>query len=65
MGYAVGIGMRPEHVREEAWEKPRCPRLATAVFAGIGIATVAAAFSWAAWKACRRVTRGGKLESTS
>jgi 2-polyprenyl-6-methoxyphenol hydroxylase-like FAD-dependent oxidoreductase len=54
MGYAVGIGMRPEHVREKAWARPRCPRLARAIFAGIGIAAVTAAFSWAAWKACRR-----------
>jgi 2-polyprenyl-6-methoxyphenol hydroxylase-like FAD-dependent oxidoreductase len=65
LGYAVGIGMRPEHVREKAWARPRCPRLTTAVFAGIGIAAVAAAFSWAAWKACRRVSEGRKLESTS
>ena len=54
MGYAVGIGMRPEHVREKTRERPRHPRLATAVLAGIGIASVAAAFSWAAWKACRK-----------
>jgi 2-polyprenyl-6-methoxyphenol hydroxylase-like FAD-dependent oxidoreductase len=65
MGYAVGIGMRPEHVREEAWARPRCPRLATAIFAGIGIAAVAAAFSWAAWKAWRRISDGSILESTS
>jgi 2-polyprenyl-6-methoxyphenol hydroxylase-like FAD-dependent oxidoreductase len=56
MGYAVGIGARPEHVREKAWARPRRLRLATAVFAGIGIAAVAAAFGWATWKACRGVT---------
>ena len=56
IGYAVGIGLRPEHVPGKAWARPRCPRLATAVFAGIGIAAVAAAFSWAAWKACRRAS---------
>ena len=56
MGYAVGIGMRREHVGEKDWARKRCPRLATAIFAGIGIAAVTAAFSWAAWKACRRVT---------
>jgi 2-polyprenyl-6-methoxyphenol hydroxylase-like FAD-dependent oxidoreductase len=50
MGYAVGIGMRPEHVRERTWARPR-RRLATAIFAGIG---VAAACSWAAWRVCRR-----------
>ena len=56
MGYAVGIGMRREHVGEKDWARKRCPRLATAIFAGIGIAAVTAGFSWAAWKACRRVT---------
>jgi 2-polyprenyl-6-methoxyphenol hydroxylase-like FAD-dependent oxidoreductase len=54
MGYAVGIGMRPEHVRAKTRATPRGPRLATAVFAGIGIASVAAACSWAAWRACRK-----------
>ena len=56
LGYAVGIGMRPEQVREKAWGRPRRPRLAAAAIAGIGIAALAAAFGWAAWKACRRVT---------
>jgi 2-polyprenyl-6-methoxyphenol hydroxylase-like FAD-dependent oxidoreductase len=65
IGYAVGIGMRPEHMREKAEARPRCPRLTTAIFAGIGIVAVAAAFGWAAWKACRRVSDGSKLESTS
>jgi 2-polyprenyl-6-methoxyphenol hydroxylase-like FAD-dependent oxidoreductase len=56
LGYAVGVGVRPEHVREKASARTGFPRLATAVFAGIGIAAMAAAFSWAAWKAGRRVT---------
>jgi 2-polyprenyl-6-methoxyphenol hydroxylase-like FAD-dependent oxidoreductase len=60
IGYGVGIGVRPEHVREKAWTRPRCPRLATAVFAGIGIAVLAAGFSWRAWKACCQVTQGNK-----
>jgi 2-polyprenyl-6-methoxyphenol hydroxylase-like FAD-dependent oxidoreductase len=54
LGYAVGIGMRPEQVREKTWARPRHPRVATAIFAGVGIASVAAACSWAAWKAYRR-----------
>jgi 2-polyprenyl-6-methoxyphenol hydroxylase-like FAD-dependent oxidoreductase len=54
MGYAVGIGMRPEHVREEGCTRPRRSRLATAVLAGVGIAAVAFACSWTAWKACRK-----------
>ena len=65
LGYAVGIGMRPEHVRERAWARPRRSRLATAAFAGIGIAALATVLGWAAWKACRRVTAGSKLESAS
>jgi 2-polyprenyl-6-methoxyphenol hydroxylase-like FAD-dependent oxidoreductase len=60
MGYAAGMGMRPEHVREKASGRPRCPRLATGVLAGMGIAVLAAAFGWAAWKACCQVTKGNK-----
>ena len=56
MGYAVGMGMRPEHVREEASGTPRRPCFAMGVLAGIGIAAVAAAFSRAAWKACFATT---------
>lgn len=52
LGYAVGVGARPEHVRET--ERPRPFPVATAVFAGIGIVAAAAAFSWAAWKAWTR-----------
>ena len=57
LGYAVGVGARPEHVREEGRARPRRFRVATAVFAGIGIAAGAVAFSWAAWKARNRVTQ--------
>jgi 2-polyprenyl-6-methoxyphenol hydroxylase-like FAD-dependent oxidoreductase len=56
LGYAVGVGVRPEHFREKACARTGFPRLATAVFARIGIAAMAVAFSWAAWKTCRRVT---------
>jgi 2-polyprenyl-6-methoxyphenol hydroxylase-like FAD-dependent oxidoreductase len=65
IGYAVGIGMRPEHVRERARAIPRRPRLSKVRIAGIGIVAVAAAFSWVAWKACRRVTEGSNLESVT
>lgn len=51
VGYAVGIGARPEHVREEARQRPRRLRMPTALFAAIGIAASAVAFSWAAWNA--------------
>jgi len=56
VGYAVGIGALPEHVREEARGRARRVRIPTAVFAGIGIAASAVAFSWAAWKAWNRLT---------
>ena len=48
LGYAVGIGMRPERVQENARARPRYYRPTTAVFAGIGIAAAAAALGWAA-----------------
>ena len=51
LGYAVGIGMRPERVQENIRARPRYNRPTTAVFAGIGIAAAAAALGWAAWKA--------------
>jgi 2-polyprenyl-6-methoxyphenol hydroxylase-like FAD-dependent oxidoreductase len=57
MGYVVGIGARPEHVRDEAPEKPRRLWVPTAVLAGIGIAASAAAFSWAAWKAWNKIAK--------
>ncbi len=50
LGYAVGMGARPEHVREEA-ERPQAWRLSPAVLAGIGIAAAGVACGWAAWKA--------------
>jgi len=59
VGYAVGIGARPEHVREEASCGPRHLRIPSPVFVAIGIAASAAAFSWAAWKAWNRLTETG------
>jgi 2-polyprenyl-6-methoxyphenol hydroxylase-like FAD-dependent oxidoreductase len=53
LGRAVGVGARPEHVRDEAETQPRF-RAATAIFATIGIAGTAAAFSWAAIRAWNR-----------
>ena len=59
VGYAVGIGARPEHVCDEAKDRPRRLRMPTTVLAGIGIAASAVAFSWAAWKAWNRLTETG------
>ncbi len=50
VGYAVGIGVRPEHVHDEARARSR-RFLAAVVFAGIGIAASAVAFCWVARKA--------------
>ncbi len=61
LGYAVGIGMRPEQVQDKAQARPRFPRLATAALAGIGTAALAAAFGWAAWKTYRRVTQNHRM----
>lgn len=50
VGYAVGIGVRPEHVHDEPIARPRCSPVFKVVFAGLGIAVAATALSWAAWK---------------
>ena len=55
LGYGVGIGARPEHVRETP--EPRPSRLVTAFCAGIGIAGTAAALGWALWKTCSRLSQ--------
>jgi 2-polyprenyl-6-methoxyphenol hydroxylase-like FAD-dependent oxidoreductase len=48
LGYAVGIGARPEHVRERTRTKPR---LGGRLCAGVGVAAAAAVCGWAMWKA--------------
>ena len=50
VGYAVGIGVRPEHVRNEPSAQSRCSRVSIAVFAGLGLAAAGTALVWAAWK---------------
>jgi 2-polyprenyl-6-methoxyphenol hydroxylase-like FAD-dependent oxidoreductase len=65
VGYAVGIGVRPEHVREEASVRPRGSRMAKTVFAALGIAAAAATVGWAVWKACNRSSRSSILEPHS
>jgi 2-polyprenyl-6-methoxyphenol hydroxylase-like FAD-dependent oxidoreductase len=51
LGYAVGIGARPEHVRTVSKRRSRVPR---AVFAAVGLAATGAALGFMAWKACSR-----------
>jgi 2-polyprenyl-6-methoxyphenol hydroxylase-like FAD-dependent oxidoreductase len=59
LGYAVGMGARPEHVQEEAGQRRQACPWAPALLAGIGIAAAGAAFGWAALKAWRRVAAAG------
>jgi 2-polyprenyl-6-methoxyphenol hydroxylase-like FAD-dependent oxidoreductase len=61
LGYAVGVGARPEHVRpEHAGKDTRMDRgracLTGFVCAGIGLAATVAVSGWAAWKLWSRVT---------
>jgi 2-polyprenyl-6-methoxyphenol hydroxylase-like FAD-dependent oxidoreductase len=58
VGYGVGIGVRPEHVREEVPVGLRRSPAAKTVFAALGIAAAAGALTWAAWKAWNRATEG-------
>jgi len=56
LGYAVGVGARPEHVREETPERgSRRVLVAGFVCAGIGVAAGAAVCGWAAWKVLNKV----------
>jgi 2-polyprenyl-6-methoxyphenol hydroxylase-like FAD-dependent oxidoreductase len=64
VGYAVGMGMRPEHVREESWARPRRKLLtavaiaaaATAAVAAVGTAAATGVLAWGAWKAWNRAS---------
>jgi 2-polyprenyl-6-methoxyphenol hydroxylase-like FAD-dependent oxidoreductase len=54
LGQAVGVGARPEHIRHELEAKPRRFRLATAIYAAIGITGTVALIGSAAWRAWSR-----------
>jgi 2-polyprenyl-6-methoxyphenol hydroxylase-like FAD-dependent oxidoreductase len=61
LGYAVGVGARPEHVRDETSPKPRGVSTATACLAALACAAIggvatAAACGWVAWMVWRKVT---------
>jgi 2-polyprenyl-6-methoxyphenol hydroxylase-like FAD-dependent oxidoreductase len=51
VGYAVGIGVRPEHVCDKPLARSKFSRTFKVVFAGLGIAAAATTLSWAASKA--------------
>jgi len=50
LGYAVGTGARPEHVREGKQMNPRGARWAKLISTGVGIAAVITVCGWAARK---------------
>jgi 2-polyprenyl-6-methoxyphenol hydroxylase-like FAD-dependent oxidoreductase len=56
LGYAVGVGARPEHVREERWANPRRGSLAALAGAAICGVAGAALCGWVAWKVWKRIT---------
>jgi 2-polyprenyl-6-methoxyphenol hydroxylase-like FAD-dependent oxidoreductase len=56
LGYAIGVGVRPEHVRERKPASQRSARVAGFVCAGAGIAAGAAVCGWAMWKKWHKAT---------
>lgn len=52
LGYVVGVGVRPEHVRDIESANRGRSTLRRCVVAGIGIAAAAVIGGWAAWKMC-------------
>ncbi len=61
VGYAIGVGVRPEHVRDEMRANPIVTGVAKVacaglVCAGVGMVATAAVCGWAAWKVWRRVS---------
>jgi 2-polyprenyl-6-methoxyphenol hydroxylase-like FAD-dependent oxidoreductase len=56
LGYAVGVGARPEHVREKRRAKPLIAGLAALGCAAIGGVAAAAVCGWVAWKVWSRTS---------
>lgn len=54
LGYMVGVGARPEHVREPVAAKERQTSLARVACAGVGIAAGVGVCGWAMWKMWNR-----------
>jgi 2-polyprenyl-6-methoxyphenol hydroxylase-like FAD-dependent oxidoreductase len=51
LGYAVGVGARPEHVPQKTQDEKRDSPLMTALCRGLGIAIALGSLGWIAWKA--------------
>lgn len=56
LGYAVGMGARPEHVRNEVRPKFERVGVSTAVFAAVGAVATVLTCSWAAYRIWNRIT---------
>jgi 2-polyprenyl-6-methoxyphenol hydroxylase-like FAD-dependent oxidoreductase len=56
LGYAVGVGARPEHVRKGKRANTCSASLAGFVCAGIGLAAASVVCGWAAWKVLSRAS---------
>jgi 2-polyprenyl-6-methoxyphenol hydroxylase-like FAD-dependent oxidoreductase len=63
LGYAVGVGVRPEHVRDDTGANPRRASLTGLVCAGIGLAAVSAMCGWAMWKVLSKVNAATRQTS--
>jgi 2-polyprenyl-6-methoxyphenol hydroxylase-like FAD-dependent oxidoreductase len=59
LGYAVGVGARPEHVQGKAQKKTRRSSRATALCRGLVLTIAAGGLGWVAWKAGKALTRAG------
>jgi 2-polyprenyl-6-methoxyphenol hydroxylase-like FAD-dependent oxidoreductase len=60
VGYAVGIGVRPEHVRDEPFARSKRSRVCKVFLAGLGIAAIATALGWTFWTAWNRAGASGR-----
>jgi 2-polyprenyl-6-methoxyphenol hydroxylase-like FAD-dependent oxidoreductase len=60
LGYAVGIGVSPEHVRERTRANGRNAFQSRLLWAGIGLAVGAAFCGWATWKVWNKSTIKGE-----
>ena len=63
LGYAVGVGARPEHVRENegANRRPvRATNMGKWVCAGVSVAAAAVVCGWAAWKISGKIAGAGR-----
>ena len=61
LGYAVGMGARPERVQEPA-QKPKHSPLATLAYLGIGVTASAVSRGWSWWRERKKASADEKFE---